>query len=280
MLSKNYVTVTAGRSLFNCSPVQWEQFTNPENATPRTGLIQEAAERLGMRVEEVEGLWYVHNAEGIRFAEAERNRRQALMTWWVKSGVRQVGDHRREHREFADMRGTGRPSTGEGARSQMEREQRIAATNTIFAKLESVWLDARATLVRHSAQSEVWLNLAVQPTMPRQHSVRRIGERRALVSALQHLFDTTKRNPEIHAVLNGGQVNAEVLSTALMAEYPELACQGEAAGLCARIGLMVALQLSDGPPSELFKDLRDVLSSYDLKDTEELQHLCQLLVRQ
>lgn len=279
MLQKPQATVTPGRNLFNCSPLQWEQFTNPEVNIPRTGLLEEAAEGFGMKVEEVDGLWYVHNAEGLRFAEAERNRRQALHTWWIKDGLHQVSEHRKEHRQFENMRQQGRPSPAEGTQRQQQADERSAALNLIFSKLNAVWLKAKEILLSHSPQAEVWMVLAEARDMPRRNNVNRIGERKAIVQALQALYDTTAMNPVINTALNGSYPGDDALSTALMGEFPQLGMWGEAAGLMPRMALMTALQLSEEPAQVLFEQLNQALLDNDIKNTEELQHLCGLVVR-
>lgn len=279
MRQKVYASLTAGRTLINCSPVQFEQFTNPEVRLPRGGLIEEVAEKLGYKIEELQGLWYVHNAEGLRFAEAEASRRSAVTTWWKKVGLAELIEYRREHRDFDQMPRQGRPATGDqDGNRRASSTQRSVAKNNIYIRLETVWMDAKSILVRHSPQAEVWLDMAVQQDIPRRHSTRRIGERRAVLEALAHLYDVDKMNKEIHALLNGGTADDEVISQALMAEFPQLGCWGEVGGVMPRMALMTALQLSEYQPSVLFKELHAVLGNNGMQDTEELKHLIQLVL--
>ena len=82
MFPRDYPTITAGRTLLNCSPAQFDQYLDPTRYVPRTGAIEELATQLGYTCAEQEGLHTLHNAEGVRVIDGVRSRRAAYREWW------------------------------------------------------------------------------------------------------------------------------------------------------------------------------------------------------
>ena len=90
MFPRDYPTITAGRTLLNCSPAQFDQYLDPTRYVPRTGAIEELATQLGYTCTEQEGLHTIHNADGVRVIDGVRSRRAAYREWWRKVGLQEA----------------------------------------------------------------------------------------------------------------------------------------------------------------------------------------------
>lgn len=269
--------ITQGRTLLNCSQLQFEQFVDPARAVPRAGAIEEAAGILGYRVDSEGGLWYVYDGGGTALINAERSRRAALVAWWTGKGLSEVKARRERDREWEAMPKAGRPASPNPKRPERQRA-RSEARETSYARVARLWEEASAILVRHTAQADVWLNLAIQRDMPRLHMVGSVGTRRAIVGAVSHLYDVEGRAPLLRDLLNGGEATDEQIGDALLRDIPEVAARGEAAGVCARIALMLAVLNSPKPASEVFLDLHEAMLDIQIKNVDELKLLCSLAV--
>lgn len=277
MARYDYRCITAGRTLLTCTPLQFEQFANPEVAVPRSGAIEEAAHALDCKVESIGGLWYVTDLEDTRLVDAERSRRAALVQWWKQYGLVQIRSKREAERAWEQLPRQGRPSTDNAKRTPFSAT-RSEARETSYQRIESIWMDANAAIIRHTPQADIWMTLAVQREMPRQHMIRKVGQRRAVADAVAHLYDVEGHAPLLRDLLGGAEATEEAISGALLLDVPEVAAKGEAAGVCARIALMLAVVLSPEPPAKVFDDLHQVLVKHEVKSIDELKLLCELAV--
>ena len=266
-----YPTITVGRTLLDCSPMQFEQYANPQRAIPRKGYLKDVMSLFGFTVSKQDGGWYVHDAGGLGYVEAERNERQALIAWWVKDGLSRTRRHREEQQAWKNRPGPGRRPTGD-VDSKARAEELKAVREENHQKLHDLWVACKRVLIRHSPQAEVWLEVGSSQHTPRRHCRHKIGASRAIAEALHQLLDLDGLNSDLSQALATGVV-PETLGNTLMTEFPQLGTHGEVAGLACRMGLQVALQLSADEPEVLFGDLRQVLEDHKLSDAEKLRGL-------
>ncbi len=271
-----YRTITVGRTLLNCSPLQFEPFTNPEKAVPRVGLLVEAASIFGHTLEHLGALWAVHDEEGSRIVDGMESKRSAMLTWWNRIGLKMVMTRREQESEWEQMAKPGRaPQEG----GEDRHAHRIAARSAAIGKMESIWFESCAAMVRHHPMTEGWMNVSVHRDLPRQHSIKAVSRRRAVVDAVANLFDIYGKNLVIHDFMDGAEVDDEALADALMAEFSGLACDGEVAAIMPRFALLVAIQISPRPAAEVFADLREVLTRHAVGNLAELKVHCDLALR-
>lgn len=274
MIGLKYPTVTPGRDLFNCSPAQFDQFTEVDKAKPRFGLMQDAALRLGLTLVPRDGLWYLTDADGNVVTPPSRSPRGAIVAWWEETGLKQVIEQRQQGHEWENFRSQGRVAVPDDQR----RDTRPAIRETSYRILEKIWNEACELLLSHTAQSEVWMKLAVARDMPRQHRVNRVGERRALVDAVCSLYDTAGLNKEIAALLDGGVAEDEVISENLLRDLSQLACDGHAAGVMPRMALVAAVQLSPSPALSIYHELHELLVKNEVANRHELAVLADMVL--
>lgn len=271
MKTAEYPTITLGRNLLDCSPMQFEQYNDPQQVLPRKGYLKDAMEMLGFETSEIDGRWYVHDKDGNGYAEAERNERQAMIAWWKKVGLNLARKHRDEQQLWKNRPGPGRRPTIPDDTGTRTEELR-AAREENHRKLHAVWQACREVLIHHSPQAEVWLDVGSSPAVPRRHCRHKIGESRAVAESLRNLLDLDGMNKDVSESLATG-VSPETLGETMMTEFPTLGVYGEVAGLATRMALQVALQLSEDHPDKLFEDLRQVLEANGFSDTDDLRTL-------
>lgn len=271
MKTAEYPTITLGRTLLDCSPMQFEQYNDPQQVLPRKGYLKEVMDVLGFEVSEIDGRWYVHDKDGNGYAEAERNARQAMIAWWRKVGLDLTRKHRDEQQLWKNRPGPGRKPSVEDPTGARAEELR-AAREENHRKLHGLWQACREVLIGHSPQAEVWLDVGSSQSVPRRHCRHKIGESRAVAEALRSLLDLDGMNKDVSEALASG-VAPETLGETMMSEFPNLGVYGEVAGLATRMALQVALQLSEDHPDKLFGDLRKVLEAHQLSDADDLRAL-------
>lgn len=276
MFPRDYPTITAGRTLLNCSPAQFDQFIDPARFVPRTGVIEDLATLLGFVCTEQEGLHTIHNAEGVRFVDGVRSRRAAYKEWWRKVGLQEAITRRAEQRAWEEFPRQGRRASSEDMERRQATQERSIARDAMYAKLDKLWADCRTRLLVHSPQTEIWMRWALDRSLPRRHQINKIGERRALVQALGELYDLPERNPVIAKLLDGGDATDTEISDALQSEMAQMACDGEMAGLLPRYALLIAVHLSPKPAVEVFHDLFELLGEHEIRDREQLRSLCEV----
>lgn len=276
MFPRDYPTITAGRTLLNCSPAQFDQYLDPTRYVPRTGAIEELATQLGYTCTEQEGLHTIHNAEGVRVIDGVRSRRAAYREWWRKVGLQEATTRRAEQRAWEEFPRQGRRASSEDIERRHATHERSIAREAMYAKLEAVWAECRARLLQHSPQTEIWMRWALDRSLPRRHQINKIGERRALVLAVGELYDLPDRNPVLAKLLDGGEATDTEISEALQSEMAQMACDGELAGLLPRYALLIAVHLSPKPAIEVFHDLFNLLAQYEIRDREQLRTVCEV----
>lgn len=274
MPAKEYPTITAGRTLLNCSPAQFEQFHDPERFIPRVGLIEDLATLLGYEVSKEDGRFFMRDKEGVCFAEAEPSRRAAFNVWWTKVGLAEATKRRAAEHAWEDFPRQGRRISSEDVARRRQHQERSIARDAMYGRLESIWNRCRAVLLEHSPQTEVWMHWARDRSLPRRHQINRIGERRALTQALRDLYDLDNLNRVIGALLDGKVHTDTAIGEALQSEMPQMACDGEIAGLLPRYALLIAVNLSPHPALQVFEDLKAVLTEHDVADREQLAEIC------
>lgn len=276
MAPREYPTITAGRTLLNCSPAQFDQYLDPTRYVPRTGVIEELATMLGFFCTARDGFHTIHNAEGVRFVDGERSRRSAYRAWWAKIGLQEAKTRRAEQRAWEEFPRQGRRPSSEDLERRRQSQERSTARDAMFAKLDEIWTECRERLLEHSPQTEIWMRWALDRNLPRRHQVYKIGERRALVHALGELYDLHDRNPVIAKLLDGGDASDTEISDALQSEMAQMACDGEMAGLLPRYALLIAVHLSPKPAVEVFHDIFNVLTKHEVRDREQLRNICEV----
>ena len=276
MFPRDYPTITAGRTLLNCSPAQFDQFLDPTRFTPRTGVIEDLATLLGYTCTDQEGLHYMRNAEGLCVVEAARSRRAAYRTWWDKVGLQEATIRRAAERAWENFPRQGRRASSEDLERRKATQERSIARDASYTRLEEVWTECRARLLGHSPQTEIWMHWSLDRNLPRRHQINKVGERRALVQALGDLFDLTDRNPVLAHLLDGGEGTDTEISEALQKEMPQMACDGEMAGLLPRYALLIAVHLSPKPAIEVFHDMHQVLLEHDINGRDQLRSVCEV----
>lgn len=274
MFTREYPTVTAGRTLLNCSPAQFEQYHDPARFTPRHGLIVDLATLLGYVSSIEDGMHYIHSAEGVRFAEAERSERAAYKSWWRKIGLQEARRMRAEQKAWESFPRQGRRASSDDIAKRRQYQERQTARDAMFVRLEDIWIECRARLLQHSPQTEIWMHWALDRHLPRLHQTHMIGERRALIQALSELFDLGERNPLVSKLLDGAEATDTEISQALQSEMAQMACNGEMAEMFPRYALLIAVHLSQEPAIEVFRDMQRLLQEHDVRDREDLRNIC------
>lgn len=276
MFPRDYPTITAGRTLLNCSQAQFDQYLDPTRFTPRTGAVEQLATELGYVCTDEDGMFFIADASGQHVVEAARSRRAAFKTWWIKTGLHAAAEHRKEHRAWEAFPRQGRRTSAEDGAKRKATHERSIARDAMYAKLENLWMAARAKLLEHSPQTEVWMHWSLDRSLPRRHQIHKIGERRALVQAINDLYDLKELNPVIAKLLDGGSATDSEIGEALQSEMAQMACDGEIAGLLPRYALLIAVHLSPKPAVEVFHDLHKLLLEREIADRAQLRSFCEV----
>lgn len=267
-------SISANRDLFNCNPAQFSPYTVKNGPLPRRGLILAALEKLGYTIEdEPENGWVVRNADRLMIVSGEPNQLRTLRSWWLSIGVQLVAEHRRQHMDWKNLAGPGRPSKDDedGFDDTPTRAQQREHAFTIAT---SLWEECRGVLAGHIVVSERWMDMALMRDLPRPEARYKVGERRAIAHALRNLFDTERRNPVIRDGLDGKEVTEAQIDHALLSEMRTLVCEGDAAGAAPRMALTSAIVLSPHPAGRVLDDLREVMKTFDLDSVDDVEALC------
>lgn len=264
-------TVTAGRTLLNCSERQFAAFSAETSAAPRPGLIEEIMPQLEARLEVVGGLYSVHQGEN-EVVVKNPTRAGALRTWWDEYGRALALKHRKEVGAWKGMPGPGR-RPGK-VYTTVTKAQRNSAREAARDLLLQVWQDARVVLASQHPSTEILLRLAEDRELPRQHCLQRVSAKRACLEAMRVVYDISGQFPAWGTLISGtGEQDDEQLQEMINRAYLYYLQGANAAAMMAHACLASALLLSNLQAQDLADQLRAVLKAHDITSIQALRDL-------